>query len=55
MLLDDGWDVKVVSERLGHADIATTLRTYYHVTARQHEEAGDRLGALLFGPAEGAV
>jgi integrase len=55
LLLDDGWDVKVVSERLGHADIATTLRTYYHVTQRRHEEAGDRLGALLFGTGQGAV
>ena len=54
LLLADGWDPKLVGERLGHRDVTTTLRTYYHVTQKQHEEAGDRLGALLFGPAEGA-
>jgi integrase len=32
LLLADGWDPKLVGERLGHRDIATTLRTYYHVT-----------------------
>jgi integrase len=55
ILLADGWDVKLVGERLGHRDITTTLRTYYHVTQKQHEEAGDRLGALLFGTGEGVV
>jgi integrase len=54
LLLADGWDPKLVGERLGHRDVTTTLRTYYHVAQKQHEEAGDRLGALLFGPAEGA-
>ena len=30
-LLTHGVDLKTVSERLGHADEATTLRTYAHV------------------------
>lgn len=31
LLISNGENVKVVSERLGHADIATTLNTYTHV------------------------
>jgi len=32
LLLSAGVPIKVVSERLGHADPAVTLRTYQHVT-----------------------
>jgi hypothetical protein len=43
----------VVSERLGHAKTSTTMDIYHHVTERQHIEAGDGIGALLFGTGEG--
>jgi integrase len=56
LMLQMGIDVKVVSERLGHARTSTTMDIYAHVTSRQHVEAGDRIGAAIFGPAaEGAV
>ena len=49
LLLQMGTDIKVVSERLGHAQTSITMDVYHHVTARQHQEAGDRIGAALFG------
>ena len=56
LMLQMGTDIKVVSERLGHARTSTTVDIYHHVTSRQHVEAGDRIGAALFGPAaEGVV
>jgi site-specific recombinase XerD len=55
-MLQMGINFKVVSERLGHARTSTTMDIYAHVTSRQHIEAGDRIGAALFGPAaEGAA
>ena len=38
ILLGKGVHVKVVSELLGHADIATTLRTYAHVLPRMRDD-----------------
>jgi integrase len=55
LMLQMGTDIKVVSERLGHAKASTTMDIYAHVTSRQHIEAGDRIGALLFGPGDTAV
>ena len=52
LLLQMGTDIKVVSERLGHAQTSITMDVYHHVTARQHQEAGDRIGAALFGPGD---
>jgi integrase len=54
-MLQMGTDIKVVSERLGHARTSTTMDIYHHVTSRQHIEAGDRIGTLLFGPGDTAV
>jgi hypothetical protein len=50
-----GTDIKVVSERSGHARTSTTMDIYAHVTSRQHVEAGDRIGAALFGPGDTSV
>jgi integrase len=50
LLIQMGIDPKVVSERLGHAQTSITMGVYHHVSERQHEEAGDRLGAVLFAP-----
>src|ERR671933_854173 len=52
LLLQMGTDIKVVSERLGHAQTSITMDVYHHVTARQHQEAGDRIGAALFAPGD---
>ena len=42
---------KVVSERLGHASIAITLDTYFHVLPSLQEEAARDLDAWLAGRA----
>lgn len=42
--------VKVVSETLGHKDIATTLRTYAHVLPGMQREAAEAFDSVLFGP-----
>jgi integrase len=52
LLLEDGVDVKTVSERLGHDSIQTTLELYGHVTPRIRASAAARFGALL-GKARG--
>jgi integrase len=56
LLLTHGANVKFVSERLGHEDIATTLKNYVHVLPSDHEQA-IRIFDALFGkqPKEGPV
>lgn len=49
LMLQDGVNVKVVSERLGHASIVLTLDTYAHVLPGMQENATARLGAVLYG------
>ncbi len=44
-----GVPIKVVSESMGHADIATTLRTYTHVLPAQRTDLADKVGSALFG------
>ena len=39
---------KVVSERLGHANIAITLDTYSHAIPAMQEEAAARIAELIF-------
>ena len=48
LLLSYGENIKVVSERLGHADKALTLRTYAHVLPNMQEEATSKLSKMLF-------
>jgi len=48
LLLSSGENIKVVSERLGHADVALTLRTYAHVLPNMQEEATVKLSKMLF-------
>jgi len=55
LLLKQGVNPKVVSERLGHANIAITLDTYSHVLPSMQREAADALEAVLFGGAADAV
>jgi integrase len=50
---------KIVSERLGHANIATTMDTYSHVLPGMDERAASAVARLILGdetaPGEGAV
>ena len=46
-LLRAGVPVKVVSERLGHASITTTLATYAHVLPDMQDAAASEMGVLL--------
>jgi integrase len=39
--------LKVVSQRLGHADVAITMRVYQHVTLADDQDAADTLAAAL--------
>ena len=53
VMLRAGVPVKVVSQRLGHADVAVTMRVYQHVTAQDDraaaDAAADALGRALTG------
>ncbi len=49
VLLRAGVPVKVVSQRLGHADVAVTIRIYQHVTAQDDRQAAEALGRALGG------
>lgn len=48
IMLKQGVNVKVAQERLGHADIATTLNIYSHVLPSSAKEAADKIGALVY-------
>lgn len=50
LMLAAGVPVKVVSERLGHADPAFTMRVYQHVGAGMQEEAARRFASTLLRP-----
>src|SRR5437870_7551013 len=54
LLLRAGVPVKVVSERLGHANPAFTLTVYQHVIPGMQEEAATLFAELIFGPGEPA-
>ena len=43
LLHEAGVNVKVIQERLGHSDIATTMNIYSHITKSLEEDAIDRL------------
>ncbi len=47
ILLSDGEFINVVSERLEHADIDTTLKTYGHVLPKKREDVADRFHQLV--------
>ena len=47
MLLENGINAKVEAERLGHADIRTTLNIYAHVTDDMQDEAATSIGKIL--------
>jgi integrase len=47
LLLQARENIKVVSERLGHADVMTTLRRYFHVMPGMQEQAAQAMGSIL--------
>lgn len=51
LLLLAGVNVKVVSERLGHATVAITMAVYSHVLPGLQEDAAIRIGNILRGRA----
>lgn len=42
-LIRQGTDIKVVSELLGHSDVSTTIRIYYHTIEAQRHAAMEKL------------
>jgi hypothetical protein len=48
-------NVKVVSERLGHSKIQSTLDTYQHVLPTMQEKAARVLGVLFGNPEKQAI
>lgn len=53
LLLSAGENVKVVSERLGHASAALTLDVYSHVLPDMQQRAAERLETILFSKTTG--
>jgi integrase len=51
LLFEEDVNVKVVSERLGHANISITLDTYSHILLSMQQHAADGIDAALFGQA----
>jgi integrase len=49
LLLQAGKPVHVVSKRLGHVTVKTTLKIYAHVLPEQQEDAAATMGAILHG------
>lgn len=47
LMISQGIPPKTVSERLGHSDVAFTLRTYTHLYDEQRQEAAFDLADLL--------
>jgi integrase len=48
-MIEQGIDPKTVSEWLGHANVAITLKTYTHPTGSMHEAASEQAEALIRG------
>jgi integrase len=51
LLIADGEDVKVVSERLGHAHPAFTIHTYQHLVPGMSAAAAERFAKLIVNAA----
>ena len=50
LALAAGIPPKVVSERLGHANVAFTMSVYQHVLPGMQREAAERMAGLILGP-----
>jgi integrase len=49
LLLQEGNDLKVIQERLGHKDISTTANIYSHVNKKMQKRATDSISKLIDG------
>nr|WP_252210065.1 tyrosine-type recombinase/integrase [Bacillus bombysepticus] len=49
LLLLQGVNPKIVSERLGHADFRITLDTYSHLLPSMQKDTAIKFGEMLFG------
>ena len=47
LLLADGVNIKAISERLGHSNVAITLNIYSHLLPNIQEEAADGIDRQL--------
>ena len=47
LLIDMGMPILLVSERLGHENVATTLKIYGHLYPGRHPEAAEQLNKLM--------
>jgi integrase len=52
MMLKEGINAKVISERLGHSNINITLGTYSHVMPDMQKEAAEKINIVLFKKGE---
>lgn len=48
LLLASGENMKVIQERLGHADVHLTLSTYSHVLDGMQAQASDKLETMFY-------
>ncbi|MBE6701694.1 MAG: site-specific integrase, partial [Ruminococcaceae bacterium] len=46
LLIELGFQPLLVSERLGHENIETTLQTYSHLYPNKQQEVADKLSAI---------
>lgn len=47
MLMEAGWDMKTISERLGHESIITTMNTYAHISNKVAKKTLDSFDEYL--------
>ena len=47
LLIEAGENIKVVSERLGHKDVSTTLNIYTHTSNKMHKKVAGTLNNLF--------
>lgn len=52
--LDAGIDPKILSDRIGHANMAYTLQIYTHRSAGQDRPAAEKVAGVIFGDGWGA-
>lgn len=48
MMIANGIDIKVAQQRLGHADVTTTLNIYSHALKHANEAAAQTIDSLVF-------
>ena len=52
LMIYQGEPMKLISERLGHSKISTTMDIYGHLLPNMQRDASDKLDATLFGSSE---